>query len=208
MEEEDPRLYESPPPWHSASKVVKDISKPIGLTIIIIGIGILIVGVSIHFILNNRFLPWTNFLLPSLIIIIFGAAFWFLSKLSTTDRVDYWNIYLPSNTQLYDRIWWNVERLLYKSSNHFNVHVNNERYSMDTKRQHSYSILFHPLQHLTVYIAMESSMDKNGYVHKRLVVNISNITKGNLAHAKKLAKEIYNILYSHQYWLWKDEFSL
>ena len=206
MEHEDPVLYESPPPWQSNSKFVRNIIKPIGQVLLVIGIVILIGGIAVLFI-EYGVLCSGFFLLFALFFIIFGTVLWVLSYISARDRMDSWGIKLPYNRQLFQRISYDVGQFLHNSIYQYSPGPNNRFFNGIVRAANNFTIFFHPDPNLILRMALVYDHNPDGVDSYDFFLNMSNIKEGNLTHAQELAKQIYNILYSHQYWLWKPDLS-
>ena len=205
MEEEDPTLYESPPPWQSSSKVVRRFIKPIGQVLLVMGLVILAGGIIALFI-GFGILCSGFFLLTALLFITSGAAARILSHSAATDRMDTWAIRLVFSRELFRRVSYDVEQYLRSSGYRYTYGPDNYGYVGRVKGERNFTVYLQPNQYLIIRMALVYEHDPEYADRHDFFLNISNITKGNLENAKVIAKQIYNILYSHHYWLWKDDY--
>jgi len=205
MEEEDSALYDSPPPWKSSSKVVRTFIKPIGMVLLAIGIVVLVTGVLL-LLVDYGVLCLGFFLLAAPFFLVFGVVLLIISHKSATDRKDTWAIRLPYSRELFRRITWDVEQYLRNSGFRYAPGPNHYYYVGRVKGQRNFTIYLPSKPNLIIRMALVYDHDPEHVSSYDFFLNLANITMDNMKEAKNVAKQIYNVLHHHRYWLWKDDY--
>jgi hypothetical protein len=198
---EDPILHQCPPPWQSRSRRAITGDKPAAKLMVTIGGVLLLIGVI--FLLLGLGGIFSTICFFGVGIIVFGMIIMVISQSHATDHMDSWSIPLPYNRQLYDRIIFDIEHFLYSNRYHYVCQQESIPLMGPNRYARKYTIHFNPYPPLGLRVALDYYHREDEPDRYIFDMTISNISRGNLVQAQKLAEQIYNILYRHQYWLWK-----
>ena len=193
MKLEDPELHKVPKPWESEQKFLN-------MRAVLVVVVFFAMGIFFYFFTRSTD---TNGMHAGIflagIFFLFGIGFMIAILYTNFDHNDHWNMMLPYNKNLFQKLNREIPAMLKENSYDFSEEKN---IGGDDSRTFKIKPSLQP--ELTLYYGLE-------IVHTKYTteyyfpIKIRNIRKGNLIYAHQLQKDVDNILKRAEYKSFSDE---